>query len=467
MKKITNIIGGSLIVTIFLLSCTKELDKVNQNNNNYPNDVLSKNQLPQAILGTAVMGVGTDLAWYASIYMEHSVGVTSQAFAADTRTSTNIPSLVDNSWNSIYTSNLVTARDIVKKSQITENDAYMEAVGCILVAFNLGLVVDIWGDAPFKEAFNINNLQPKYDSASDLYDIVISYLDRAIILLNKPNQIPLPNIEDYLYAGDKEKWQKAAYSLLARYYLRLGGIKDGYYQKSLKAVSSGFSNAEEAMVFTKFTATQGEWNPWYSFLRQRDYLATSNTLYSLMPEADSSRKKRMFTIPDGSKNVSNPLSIDLQGGAFYKGYCIAKQTQDASFGIPLMSYHELLFIKAECEQRLSLGTALKSLQDAIRANFLWNGNTLAEANSFINSTITSPDLSTILTQKYIAQYPFESLEAYNDYRRTKGEGVELKNSFNKGIGFPNFFPYPTSEASSNNNNMPTRDLYIAKPIWAK
>lgn len=467
MKKIISLLIIVATITMIVASCNKGLDRINQDNNNYPKDVLPKNELPQVILNTAESITGADLAWYTSVYIEHSVGVSNQLYSADLRQSIGQPSLINNSWNSLYSSSLVTGMDMIKKTKGT-NDGYMEAVARILVAYNLGLAVDLWGDVPFTEAFNIKILQPKYDKASDLYDTVINYLNEAVRLLNLPNQLALPTTEDYIYNGTATKWEKAAHSLLARYYLRLGSIRTDYYQNALNEVNKGFQSADDAMVFTKFTDNQGEWNPWNDFLQQRDYLATSNTLYNIMSPNDTTRKKALFTIPNGTKCLDNPVLNDLFY-AYLNGYCVSNYSLSGASPMPFMTYHELLFIKAESEQRLGQN-ALQSLKDAITANFIWNGNTATQA-ALYTGTITTADISTILKEKYIAQYPSEAIEAYNDYRRTKGESVVVMNNPRNNNtttgGFPNFFPYPLSEVSNNPANVPPRSVTLTKPIWAK
>ncbi|HOU75380.1 MAG TPA: SusD/RagB family nutrient-binding outer membrane lipoprotein, partial [Tenuifilum sp.] len=70
------------------------------------------------------------------------------------------------------------------------------------------------------------------------------------------------------------------------------------------------------------------------------------------------------------------------------------------------------------------------------------------------------------TQKYIALYEHEAIEAYNDYRRT---GIPaMHNPNNTTVGFVNRFPWALSEVSSN-QNVPQTELnyiYTTKVWWA-
>jgi hypothetical protein len=141
-----------------------------------------------------------------------------------------------------------------------------------------------------------------------------------------------------------------------------------------------------------------------------------------------------------------------------------------------MSYHELLFIKAEAEARLNKPEAKETLKAAIAAAFanlqatlsdaggnwfqlekvfsLTNEATLDSYWTSIESLYNANPIKEIMTQKYLAFFgaSSESVEAYNDYRRLKAENagyaVTLANPLNASK-FPLRLGYGGSDVSAN------------------
>jgi hypothetical protein len=139
-----------------------------------------------------------------------------------------------------------------------------------------------------------------------------------------------------------------------------------------------------------------------------------------------------------------------------------------------MTYHVLKFIEAEARRILNDAIYKTTLQAAIVANFLFNGSTAAAANTYFTANVDIPsrldgtlegDRKEIITQKYIAFFEHEAIEAYNDYRRTGYPAMTNPN--NATIGFPQRYPYAQSEESNNKANMPVINNYVDKVWWAK
>lgn len=83
----------------------------------------------------------------------------------------------------------------------------------VIIAYNLTLINDLWGDAPFSQAFDINNLKPKYDKQQQVYNQAIVLLDEAITELAKTNAtVKLAPTSDLIYgktpATERANWLK-------------------------------------------------------------------------------------------------------------------------------------------------------------------------------------------------------------------------------------------------------------------
>ena len=99
---------------VAISSCSDDImDEINKDLNNSEN-AESKLLLPSVIVETAFGTASTDIAWYSSVYVEHSAGTFGQLQTADNRTGCREASLFNNSWNSVY-SNLMVLKDITTK----------------------------------------------------------------------------------------------------------------------------------------------------------------------------------------------------------------------------------------------------------------------------------------------------------------------------------------------------------------
>ncbi len=464
MKTIKIILVAAL--SVFLFACSEDkMDEINKERNNAI-DVETKSILPDAILKTAFETTGCDIAWYATVYIEHSAGTWAQSNAADRRVGQNDYSLMNNNWNGLYDV-LNDLRVILEKTgpDGPESDNYWaRGIAQVLTAYNLAVATDMWGEVPWAEALQgPANLQPKYDKQSDIYPQIIAMLDDAIVNLGK-TELKFPG-SDYIYAGDESMWIKAAWSLKARYAMRLSFRDNQAADKALACIPNGFGSNADNFIFAAYEATASGENPWYQFLADRSHLSAGQTLYDMMVDRNDPRIAAYFTQIEGAYvPAPNGNAAQTQGGI----YSTSLQTENGrTAATPLMTFHELKFIEAEAKFRKGDGTWKAALQEAIAANFEFHGVEGA-ADYYTNEVepmlTAGNELKEIISQKYIAFYEFEAIEAYNDYRRTGFPAMHNPN--NATTGFVNRFPYAVSEISSNPDNVPDIDVYVNKVWWA-
>jgi hypothetical protein len=77
------------------------------------------------------------------------------------------------------------------------------------------------------------------------------------------------------------------------------------------------------------------------------------------------------------------------------------------------------------------------------------------------------EINEIITQKWIALYEAEAIEAFNDYRRTGIPTMNNPKNLTTSGGYIRRFPYGLSDVSSNGANVPDIDIYKDKLFWAK
>jgi hypothetical protein len=457
----------SLIASISLNSCSENLmDDINTNVNNTA-DAPTRFAITDAMISTAFKNTGSDLSFYTGVYVELHAGCFGQMYNAEVRNGEpQNQSTFNNSWNNQYQT-LLNLKLIIDKCSTGKEKGNFETLGIaqILYAYNLALLTDMYGDVPFSESFHPGELfQPKLDRQEDLYKTVFVTLKEAIVNLNKTTDTayyPALDTQDPIYHGDDSKWIKAANGLLARYTLRLS-YRNPDYAKVLAYVNESFANKDDEFKIKNENIA----NPFNAFYIDRDYLASSKSLFDkLSTKAGDPRKVGYFK--KIKKTITAPLSYEFftngvsdQGQKVYSYSALMK----ASNPIFLLSYHELMFIKAEAEARNSVAlTNTTSLTTAVNAAFNKDETinfSTTNATAYVSglNIVTNADLlKEIAVQKYIAFYENESIEAYNDYRRLSAmygsaitNPIQLTNPKNATL-FPQRLPYGGSDVSSNNN----------------
>ncbi|WP_026727755.1 SusD/RagB family nutrient-binding outer membrane lipoprotein [Flavobacterium denitrificans] len=453
-----------VVALISLNSCSEDkMDDINKNVNN-PTDVPTRFAITDAMTSTAFSNTGSDLSFYTGIYVELNAGAApGQMYNAETRNGEPISQTTyNNSWNSQYQT-MYNLKLIIEKCTNGQEKGNYTTLGIaqILYAYNLALLTDMYGDVPFSEAFQPGVIfQPKLDRQEDLYKIVFSTLEDAITNLGKTSTYAVLGNQDLIYKGDKVKWIKAANGLLARYTLRLS-FRNPDYAKVLTYVSKSFTSKSDEFKMKN----EGIPNPYYQLDNARGYLFASKSLFDkLNARANDPRTTGYFQ--KIQKSTGAPFTYEF----FLNG--VSPQSQNYSYSalinksnpIFMLSYHELLFIKAEAEARNSATfTSVASLTAAVNAAFnkdeAINFSTTNATSYVAGLGITSNAdlLKEIAVQKYLSFYENECVEAYNDYRRllamygsATANPIQLANPLNIDK-FPLRLTYGNSDVSANNN----------------
>jgi hypothetical protein len=439
------------------------MDEINKNVNN-PTDMTSEYIITDVMTSTAFNVVGSDLAFYASIYMEYNVGVYEQMYNAEVRVSEPISSSTyNNPWTSMY-NNLYNLKVIIEKCSeggAEEGNYYTLGIAQVLTAYNLAVLTDLMGNVPWSEALQPGVIYtPSLDTQEDIYLNVFKYLDDAIGNLEKSSQYAFLGEQDLLYDGTAESienWKKFAYGLKARYTMRLC-YRSADYNSVIEYADHSFESNSEECKFEYNGATSS--SPFYQFYKDRNDFGCSESLHNKLEDRNDPRDDVFFIGADGKSDaVFAPNGTPTQQQDYYGISAISTITAPTY----LLSYHEILFLKAEAYARLNdLTNATKFLKEAIVAACGKSNINVTQANaeeyydSQIASRVTTIDkaLSEIMVQKYLAFYEEEAIEAYNDYRRLKAMGkgnmVSLANPLNSSK-FPLRYTYGSSDVTTNVN----------------
>ena len=488
-----------------LASCSEDaMDRVNKDND-HTTSAPAKFVLADVITSTAFSGVGGDLNTYFSVYTEHTVGIDNQLYNAEIRDGEpSVSSTFNNVWGELY-STLKNARITIL---LASNEVYANyttrGMAEVLAAISSGLITDAFGNTPYSQAAlpELENGRPKFmnpdiDAQEAIYQSIMKYLDDAIVDLPKGDVKDPVKEYDLLYKGDGKKWIKLAYGLKARYTMHLlarSQNRQADLQKVLEYVDKSFKSLDEQAAFSVYN--KDNWNPLFAFFDSREALAASKSFWDKLVERKDPRLRRLFCNTDGVQikgtddksllmapnGTADPIRGHYNTPIFvYSRVCPTM----------LMSYHELLFLKAEALARLNkTAEAEAALKEAIVAAIAnaelgvsaainvgvektSEAITDKEAEEYFDKNVkplfTANPLREVMIQKYLAMLGAfgESTECYNDIRRMKA----LKEDFIKLDNpkpFPLRAPYGNSDVIANpkvNAAYGDGQYVYSDPVW--
>jgi len=475
MKRYTNILMIALCAGM-VYSCSEDImDGINKNVNN-PTDVSSRLTITDAMTSSAFNVTGSDLAFYASCYIEHNVGIYGQMYNAEIRANEPTNSTTyNNPWNSIY-QNLLNLKSVITKCSDGGSEAgnyHTLGMAQTLTAYNLAILTDVYGDAPWKEALQPGIIYtPKLDSQESIYAEIFKTLESATTNLAKVSTFPSLGNQDFLYTGNTASWIKFANGLKARYTMRLSKIKPDYDAVIAFANSSFTSSADQCQFKTSTS-------PFYQFFTDRNYFGASTSFHNKLVSRSDPRDTVYFKpATAGGELIFAPNGTPSQSQDFYgiSGLSIATAPTY------LLSYHEIEFLKAEAYARKNdlENAAVELKKGIVAACAKVNVNVSAtNAEKYFDEQV-APELTTqasalkeIMVQKYIAFFEEEAVEAYNDVRRLKamgeGENIQLDNPLNS-TKFPLRFAYGSEDVTTNVNVREAYGdgsyVYTANVWWA-
>lgn len=454
MKNLKYLIGMFLVTVMLTVSCDKWVDTDLNIDPDNSRDVYSGLVLPSAQGNLAFTFQGFDYVGITGLWLQYFEGFDRQAQGMYNYDLSSDD--CDNLYGSLYSGVMTDCQKIIERtSRSGAESPHLRGMAKVLKAVALGTAVGLWGDIPYSNALQGNaTLKPKFDKEEEIYAAVQTLLSEAIADLSVlgtdfEEKFISADDQDLIYGGDTKSWIRAAYSLKARYELRLSR-KAGKFNVDnvLSNLSQGISSNDEdfELVFAGNAAYVDD-NPLWIFTEDRYGYAGNNS--NFLDMLDAAGDPRLSVYDDGDLYIGGPAL----------GY----QNSPALF----MSNFESLFIKAECLwMKNDKAGAAEAYNEAVTASLeKWDVADSAFMANNANETDATITLSKIMNGKYVAMYA--QGEAWSDYRRYEFAYPALvppvDNSTNSVQ--PSSFPYPTNERVSNGGNVPVRGSVTAK-LWA-
>jgi hypothetical protein len=414
-----------------------------------------KDQLPN-VMGQTVFNIGASDARACGLIMQHFKGLEAQQqqiqnYVIDNNTFNNL-------WAfGLYGAGALSSADVMIKQATEEEQPHYVGIGKVLMAVNLGIATQSWGDVPYSEAFlgteGEEFFQPVLDTQESIYTAMQTLLDEGIAALGQPAVAGGPGNDDLIYGGSASDWIATANALKARYYMHLVKRDANAATKALGVLSSAYSsNADESMFIDFGSQGANDANPYGQFGAQRPNTLVILELFNARLEAKADPRIPYYMAYDGT----NWLYYTDSDGLFWSSY---------TSPLPIISFTEQKFLEAEA--LLGTGDATNAelaLTDAITANMDQMGIDPADYSAYVSiygtfSGLTSnaERLERIIEEKYVALYAQGLIEVWTDYRRTGYPALTPNpagtNGSNPSGVIPRRWIYPTDEKFANTENV--------------
>jgi hypothetical protein len=403
-----------LFSLVFMASCVDDLE-------DYNIDQKRATNVPAATLFTSATKNLTDILTTPNVnnnnyrfYVQHW---TSTQYLDEPRYNMTSRLIPQNMWTTLYRDVLA---DLKESKRLINADKTFLAPGVkenrlaqieVMEVYAWSVLVNTFGNVPYKEALNPDNALPVYDDAKTIYNDLLVRLDAAIktIVTTQPGI----TTGDILYGGNMSQWFKFANSLKLKLGMVIADVDNATAKRLAEEAAPNVfqSNADNAAF--KYLGSPPNNNPISSNVKgplsNREDFVAANTIVDIMNVLNDPRRQQFFTTVNG-QYVGGKYGFTNN---FAQTSTISAKIAKPDFEALLLSYAEVRFLLAEAVERGYNvgGTAAEHYHAGIKASILYWGGTELEATA------------------YIAQPKVNYLTAQGDWRQKIGlqEWIALYN----------------------------------------
>ncbi|GAA0523158.1 SusD/RagB family nutrient-binding outer membrane lipoprotein [Chitinophaga japonensis] len=456
MKKLKLTYILSTAAVLLAVSCTKDLTKLNENEKK-PDAVVASTLFANAEL--AVTDVLTSTNVNLNIFRLLAQYWTETTYTDESRYNLANRNIPQNVWHALYRDVLT---DLAEAKALVEADATLDA-GVkknqlaqidIVNIYTYAVLINTFGDIPYTDALDIENLSPKYDDAHTVYLDLLDRLDVAINNLDVASESF--GSSDLLYRGDVAAWEKFANALKMRLAMVIADSDPAVAKAAIEEASpNAFSSSDDDAIF-EYSTIPPNTNPLWVDLVQSgrlDFVGANTTIDTMNALNDPRRQFYFNEAPGGGYKggiygASNSYSSFSPAGDLLRA---------KDFPSVWIDYMEVEFLRAEAVERGFTvgGTAMTHYNNAITASIINWGGTEAQALTYIAQpnvnylTATGGWKGKIGVQKWLALYN-RGFEAWTEWRRL--DYPELVAPPRALSDIPVRYTYPVSEQNLNKIN---------------
>jgi len=369
----------------------------------------------------------------------------------------NIASLLFRTYYRDILSDLKEARRLIE-SEVVAGEAATVAkenrlhIITIVENYCYHSLVDMFGDIPYSEALDIDNISPKYDDAFEVYKSLLTSTKTATDALNAAHG-SFDEGDLYLH-GDVAMWKKFGNTFIVRMAINLADVDNALAKSYIEgAYAGGFEFGEDVhLAYPGGTNS----NPLFQDLVQsgRNDFVPANTIVDIMNNLNDPRRDDYFEIngdayTGGLYGYSNPFSQFSH---------IADEIQEETYPMVIMDYTELAFYLAEAAARgYSVGgSAEDHYKNGIKSSILHWGGTEQDFNDYYAQAAVTYAAGSwkekIGTQAWLAYY-VRGFVGYTSWRRLDFPTLNIPEAPETPDGqVPKRFTYPINEQTLNAAN---------------
>ncbi len=466
MKKIRNIC--LILAAVFTLAGCEDYLDVNTNPNG-PDALLQ----PELFLPQIQSALAVSIQWdgrFTGFYTQNWIYATGDGYSLNLHSNPS-SDFYATLWRGVYWEMGYNLSDMIKSGELNKKYDFV-GVGHVLRAYGWQMLTDYHGPVIVTQAFDSERRVFDYDEQQVVYEEIERLLLLGIENLERTDGLSPEDSglgqADLIYSGDRDKWIKFAYGLLAINKHRLTN-KSFYDANEVigyvdKALASNADNATirfegEVSANTSFFGPRrgniGSYRPSKFFVGLldgsnpefndpslegadpvfQDYVKDPRITAMIAPAPDGQYRgidpilgvnewtaAEADLVPKNLWNMPGYSDSDSSNQIYFFG-------NDARF--PLMTYSQLQFIKAEAAWiNNNPATALNAYTEGVNAHMDFSKQYAPDPEiydqrreQYLNSEEiipTSPDdltLSKIMLQKYIATWGWGFFETWSDMRR--------------------------------------------------
>lgn len=452
MKKII------LIIPIILLfSCTNDISDLND-------ETKRATDVPQGALFSSATKTFSDGLATASINLNifrHFVDHWAQAvIQQETNFDYITRDIHENWWEMLYKdvlsdldeSKIIISEDATLSSEQQRNQT---AIADIMQVYAYYTLITTYGDVPYTEALNDENLFPVYDDAMTIHYDLLGRLEEDINNLD-PSFPGFSSSEDIIFQGNVNQWVAFANSLQLRLAMTIADVDENKAKSAFLEANPGAISSPDDNAFIEYYSSTPNNNPLYDQLvlaNRTDFIA-SDDLISQLKDLNDPRLPGFFGVNRQGEYAGGVLGQQNNYGDFSKP---SERVAAPDAPHVFMDYAEVEFLRAEAKERgFDIpGTAEEHYNNAVKASIIYWGGTAGEAEAYLSQPEVDYSSSAgdwrekIGVQKWVALYnrPFM---AWVEKRRLDYPKLDLPVAAVS--GYPNRLRYPGNEQQLNNDN---------------
>ena len=358
-------------------------------------------------------------------------------------------------YTQLYTRTLKNLETVRQQSKAAEQwGTYLAAT--TLRVFTYQVLVDAYGEVPYTEAFDLNNLAPKYDDGLIIYQGILAELDEALSKATSSNVV----CTNFLFGTTTaEEWIKFAKALKLKLLMRMSNTSDVQSKVAALIQENDFPTSDVSYDDC-WTDETGKASPYYqeeyaSYFGSTQVNVVANIAYmQTMRESNDARIPKFFRTNGSGEYKGGVSGTNFSTSSLYKEPYFCRPVFTYNMPVNLITVSEIEFFKAEFSALHGTSAVAEShYKAAIDASFIAAGLSVSDAANIYTTSYPWNNANyakLIGIQKWIALGGTNNFEAWCEMRRLK---------------FPAFGTVTGSAIYNVANDVYSPELYVAGTLY--